>query len=93
LGDSETGGGGSVRWDYNVKKLKRSSTGQSGGRDTQDGADVSGREGDSFTVSIAWPGDLAGFIRALRWQGNRVEFDLIITRDKDQIKIHWPDTE
>ena len=93
MGDSETGGGGSVQWNYKVKQLKRSSTGHSGGRDTLDGADVSGRLGDSFTVSIAWPGDQASFLKALSWHGNRVEFDLVITKDKDQIKISWPDAE
>jgi hypothetical protein len=94
LGDSETGGGGSVQWSYNVKSLKRHSNGQVGGRDTQDGADVSGVEGrDFFTVSIAWPGGLESFKQAVTASpnGNRVEFKLLIQDDPTQIKIHWPD--
>ena len=102
MGGSHTGGGGSVQWSYDVKDLKRQSSDHPpNGRYALTGADEGGREDtEYFTISIALPPEsiplppdqkLERFTRTLRVQGNRVEFDLLIRRDSDQINIRWPD--
>ena len=92
MGNSQTGGGGSVQWTVNVKRLKRQSVGQNAGRDVQDGADYAGKEGiDYFTVSVKYPNGLQSFKDNLVAMGQTIKFDLLMTGDPRQIEIEWPD--
>jgi len=98
MGNSQTGGGGSVQWRVDVKQLKRHSTGHEDSHDFQDGADTSGREGiDNFTVRIAFAGGLDAFKALLHEDATSapttIWFEMPITGYDKQIVISWPDSE
>ena len=94
MGDSHTGGGGSVQWKINVRDLKREGKEKpSNGRTIVTGADITGDIGDDFTITIKLPAgmSLQDFINGLNWRPGSVSFDLRVTDDPRQITIHWPD--
>jgi hypothetical protein len=93
MGDSNTGGGGSVQWSVRMKREKRSGRTIDSGYTKVDGADTGQIEDqDDFTISVALDGETIDQFRAA-WdrQGNRAERKLKIRTDSGQIKIQWPD--
>ena len=97
MGDSQTGGGGSVQWSIDCKHLKE--TGYLPGQKSRHavwGSCATGREGkDKFTVSVALPEGvtLEQFKKGLKGVGRRVVFKIPINKNPKQITISWPDAK
>jgi hypothetical protein len=92
MGDSETGGGGSVYWNLVANNVLdgESHDKKVGNGRQQDGRDLDGAVGDFFTVSIKLPAN--GSSVTMTPDPNdrtRVFFNLPIGIDPKQIRISW----
>ena len=108
MGDSQTGGDGSVQWsvdgtsvaDTGPKAPRNQHTNPGKGPHHQDGVDDDGAIGDFFTVSIRVPQGVAvdEYLRQFVWQvdGRRIWFNLPIEEDPlhqpDQVRVSWGDS-
>lgn len=106
MGDSHTGGGGSVRWHYDVKNLKAQAvTHQPSGRHFLDGGDEGGEINlENFVISIALLDGqtLADFKNSVTTAFDytdpsnpvtRAVFSIKIKDNPNQIQITWPDKQ
>jgi hypothetical protein len=90
VGNSQTGGGGSVQWKLEVKKLKKYQFQQKAGGLQQNGADQA--KGREFTVTIRYfEGTLDEFKGLITMNNGVLRFRLPIADHGNQIEISWPD--
>ena len=87
MGNSQTGGGGSVQWEITAKKMKRYSKGNNG-KDFQNGADNIYEAGKTFRLSV---GMTQAEFDSIIYNGGRLEVEFAIEPSIDQINIDWPD--
>ena len=103
MGDSESGGDGSVHWKLEAKNADEADHKHIGKKVDQRGKDDDGDEGTDFTVSIRRPGNLSQqqFLDHLRSasglklstkDGDRVYFNHPIEHKKAQIRVSWGDS-
>jgi hypothetical protein len=108
MGDNQTGGGGSVYWSVDGKRVDETGpraphnkhTGHGNGPHHQDGIDNDGAIGDDFTVSIKVPKEFdsaEAYLEQFKWQidqgGKRIYFNLPIEDDPDQVHVSWGESE
>ena len=105
MGDSETGGDGSVQWKVEVDRVRRRPNGDPEVRNEskgplghhQSGIDEDGADGEIMTVSIEAPrtSNAPAFLAyltggGLQVDGNRVYFNLRIEEHNDnQVRLSW----
>ena len=93
MGDSETGGGGSVVWRVDANNATKVRNMNKGTRHSQTGHDKD--QGDWFTVSISVPRGVTAksYLKKLGFQidsaENRVFLNVPIRRDAKQIRVSW----
>ena len=105
MGDSETGGDGSVQWTVDVDHVKKDPSGHSRVKcidvgahgHHQEGYDGDGDPGDVMTVSIKAPqgktaSGLLNYLKntGLTIDGDRVYFNIAIEQNNgDQVRLSW----
>ena len=101
MGDSEEGGGGSVRWKLEVDDAKSANHNHTGNKVKQGGEDDDGEVGTDFTVSVQVPRGMTGpaFLAHLQGMltlnssGSRVFFNHPIEENRPaQIRVSWGDS-
>jgi hypothetical protein len=109
MGDSETGGDGSVQWKIDVNRVrKKNGKSQVESKDVgdghhQSGIDEDGADGEIMTVSIEAPTgyDASDFLKHLKAGGlnvdpfeNRVYFNIRIEKDNgNQVRLSWGNSQ
>jgi hypothetical protein len=97
-GDSETGGGGSVKWKLKADNVDQAGHQHNGKKVDQDGTDEDGAAGTDLTVSVQVPQGMTGdafldhlkSILRLTPDKKRVYFNHPIERNEHkQIRVSW----
>ena len=97
MGDSEEGGGGSVKWKVEARNSNNASHKHDQGEVEQEGTDEDGAVDTDFTVSVLVPEDVDpdDFLQYLKDQlqltnnKKRVYFNHPIQDEEAQIRVSW----